>query len=151
MATPSKAAWTYTAKLKDPRWQKKRLEVLQCADWACEVCKDTKSMLHVHHKQYFKGRAPWEYDGDQLAVLCEACHKSTHNTPDILIEVTSRLPVDHEKWIDRKKAAALLAGAMGLEDYKPDNNIEAAWFRAGLDVSELARIALEQSAKKAAQ
>ena len=146
MATPSKAASSYAAKLKDPRWQKKRLEALQLADWACEACGDTTSTLHVHHKQYLRGREPWEYDCDQLAVLREGCHESAHETPDVLVDVISRLPIEHAKWVDRKKAAALIAGVMGLEDYTPTDGVEVAWFAVGLEVQDLARFALEGQA-----
>jgi HNH endonuclease len=137
MAAPSTAAATYAAKLKDPRWQKKRLESLELADWSCEVCGDGRSTLHVHHKQYFKGRDPWEYDPDQLAVLCESCHESLHTASDPLLDVISRLPIEGQMWIDRDKAAALLAGVMGLEDYTPTNNVLEAWHSAGMHVQEI--------------
>lgn len=85
----------YSQKLGDPRWQKKRLEVLEAAEWACEVCGYGESTLNVHHKAYFKGREPWEYDIEQLAALCESCHQEFHSRePDILAEVVSRLPLD---------------------------------------------------------
>lgn len=129
---------SYAQKLLDPRWQKKRLEVLDAADWACEVCGDAQTTLHVHHKQYIKGREPWEYDKDQLAALCKCCHDTTHGAHDILMDVVSRLPIDGMKWIDRGKAAALLAGAMGLENFAADGDVAAAWFNAGLRVQELA-------------
>ena len=45
-------AKSYKKLLKDPRWQKKRLKVLERAGWACEECGDTKTELHVHHTFY---------------------------------------------------------------------------------------------------
>jgi len=99
---------TYFEKLKDPRWQKKRLEVLQAADFHCQSCGDGTSTLHVHHKQYFKGREPWEYDARQLAVLCEDCHAAHHAEDDELHMVGSYLPVDGP-WC-RGSAASLIAG-----------------------------------------
>ena len=39
----------YVEKLKDPRWQRKRLEILQRDDWKCYWCKDDKTTLNVHH------------------------------------------------------------------------------------------------------
>lgn len=65
---------TYAQKLKDPRWQKMRLEVLQKADFKCTDCDDETSTLHVHHTEYVWGKNPWEYDPDTLVCLCEACH-----------------------------------------------------------------------------
>lgn len=64
---------TYAEKLKDPRWQKKRLEILNRDGWSCQFCGNTKSTLHVHHKAY-QGNNPWETDDDLLEVLCEDCH-----------------------------------------------------------------------------
>lgn len=125
---------TYFQKLKDPKWQRKRLEALEAADWTCEVCCDTGSTLHVHHKQYIKCREPWEYENNQLAVLCEACHKEAHRTDDRLIAVVSTLPIEGMRWIDRRKAACLLAGVMGLDDFELRDSTERAWFQAGFDV-----------------
>lgn len=108
---------TYWEKLKDPRWQKKRLEVLQDHDFSCEVCGDGTSTLHVHHKQYFKGREPWEYETDQLAVLCEGCHESHHESEDELNLVCSFLPMDGPD--SRDTIAALVAGYANLSPPKP--------------------------------
>lgn len=66
---------TYWEKLKDPRWQRRRLEVMELADFACAECSATEQTLHVHHKLYRKGANPWEYTDDELACLCEACHE----------------------------------------------------------------------------
>lgn len=42
----------YSEKLKDPRWQKKRLEILNRDEFACRFCGDNKSTLNVHHISY---------------------------------------------------------------------------------------------------
>lgn len=101
-------AKSYWEKLKDPRWQKKRLEALQASDFCCQVCYDNESTLHVHHKQYFKGREPWEYEIAQLAVLCESCHSSEHETEDELNLVCSYLTMDGPQ--SRSSAASLVSG-----------------------------------------
>lgn len=69
---------TYVELLRDPRWQKKRLEVLQSKDWACEACGVNDETLHVHHKHYVQHREPWDYENIQLVVLCERCHQYRH-------------------------------------------------------------------------
>lgn len=51
----------YWQLLKDPRWQRKRLEVLNRANFACRECGGTDLTLHVHHRYYISGRKPWEY------------------------------------------------------------------------------------------
>lgn len=66
----------YSEKLKDPRWQKKRLEILQRDDWRCQFCDNEKEMLQVHHLRYFKDAEPWDYDNRYLLTLCESCHKA---------------------------------------------------------------------------
>lgn len=109
----------YFKKLLDPRWQKKRLEVLEAAEWRCESCMDESSTLHVHHKQYFKGREPWEYETAQLAVLCAECHENSHADVDPLQWVSSFAPVSGP--LDRFDASWLLAGALGMSNDKvPD-------------------------------
>jgi hypothetical protein len=65
----------YSDKLKDPRWQKKRLEILQRDQWMCQKCGDSDSTLHVHHRNYVKDLEPWDYPNDSLITLCEDCHE----------------------------------------------------------------------------
>jgi len=65
----------YSEKLKDPRWQKKRLEILQRDNFTCQYCGDTKATLAVHHKDYFPNIEPWDCPDDLLITLCEECHK----------------------------------------------------------------------------
>jgi hypothetical protein len=68
-------AMTYIELLKDPRWQRKRLEILQRDEWRCRECGSGEKSLQVHHKHYLRGHAPWEYEPDHLLTLCEGCHK----------------------------------------------------------------------------
>ena len=103
----------YFERLKDPRWQKKRLEALTAAQWKCSSCQDAESTLHVHHRQYFKGREPWDYDAGQLEVLCESCHTLEHEdpTPDPLLVAASYVPTTGP--FNRDAAASLIAGYCG--------------------------------------
>ncbi|MBT8468320.1 MAG: hypothetical protein KJN97_06185 [Deltaproteobacteria bacterium] len=66
---------TYYEKLKDPRWQRRRLEIMERDGFACFECDDDKSTLHVHHGYYQRGLDPWDYDPDTLWTLCEGCHE----------------------------------------------------------------------------
>lgn len=66
----------YSEKLRDPRWQKKRLRILERDDFACQACFDTTSTLHIHHKFYSADKEPWDYDDNALVTLCEGCHKT---------------------------------------------------------------------------
>lgn len=77
----------FSDQYKHPKWQKKRLEALESAEFACQKCYDSESQLHVHHKQYIKGRKVWEYETSELAVLCEGCHQDAHRDKDLLSEL----------------------------------------------------------------
>jgi len=65
----------YSDKLKDPRWQKKRLEIMQRDNFQCISCGDRESTLNIHHAvPYRKDTEPWEYENDELTTLCDDCH-----------------------------------------------------------------------------
>ena len=68
----------YAELLKKPQWQKRRLQMLEKADWRCVECGAEDQQLHVHHKRYIAGAKPWEYGDEDLAVLCEQCHEKAH-------------------------------------------------------------------------
>lgn len=79
---------------KHPMWQKKRLDVLADSEFVCQRCFDDESQLHVHHRQYFKGRMIWEYDNSELEVLCESCHEAAHAEIDELKHLLSIIPTE---------------------------------------------------------
>lgn len=64
----------YFKKLKDPRWQKKRLEIFERDGWTCQNCSTSEETLHIHHRYYLKNKDPWDYPNDALVTLCENCH-----------------------------------------------------------------------------
>lgn len=65
----------YAEKLRDPRWQKKRLEVMNRDQFTCQICFDDKKTLNVHHLYYRRGCEPWDYDASELITLCHECHE----------------------------------------------------------------------------
>ncbi len=65
----------YTELLKDPRWNKRRLEILKRDNYCCVWCGSGDGILHVHHLYYDKTLDPWEYGNDSLVTLCESCHE----------------------------------------------------------------------------
>ena len=73
---------SYSEKLKDPRWQKKRLEILARDEWACQRCFDKEHTLVVHHRLYLPNVEPWDYFNEGLVTLCEDCHKHEHDNID---------------------------------------------------------------------
>ncbi len=66
---------TYAEKLRDPRWQKRRLEIYQRDNFTCQECLDTTKTLNCHHLDYENGVEPWDYPAEYLITLCEDCHK----------------------------------------------------------------------------
>ena len=103
---------------ENPKWQKKRLEVLQRADFRCEECKDNTKNLHVHHRYYKKDSAPWDYPDDCFQCLCRECHRKktiiTEETKQLLgflpkdkMEVTLGYILAQDLW--QKMYPALMA------------------------------------------
>jgi hypothetical protein len=74
---------TYREQLRDPRWQKLRLEVMNRDGWRCtnDACTgkpNDRVMLVVHHKRYLPNHEPWDYSTNDLVTLCEKCHDAIH-------------------------------------------------------------------------
>lgn len=80
---------TYSEKLRDPRWQKKRLKILERDNFTCRYCNDTETELQVHHKKY--NGEPWDAKKKHLITLCKHCHKhiellNDHVCKDTVVE-----------------------------------------------------------------
>jgi hypothetical protein len=69
---------TYLEKLKDPQWQRKRLEIMNRDGFKCISCHQKDKTLNVHHLYYAALRDPWNYPDWCFKTLCEECHKETH-------------------------------------------------------------------------
>lgn len=65
---------SYARQLKDPRWQKRRLQLMEAAHWTCRYCGAKDKPLHIHHLAYHRQTLPWDYADALLVVLCEDCH-----------------------------------------------------------------------------
>lgn len=97
MAKPSAS---YTRKLQDPRWQKRRLEVFDKARWLCSGCGSGDKTLHVHHRDYVWGRDPWDYPDDTLECLCSECHEdATYAQKTLKREISGLSTVSMERLI----------------------------------------------------
>ena len=94
----------YEELLKDPRWQRKRLEVMQADNFTCQACFRKDKTMNVHHKRYVHGVMPWEYDTRDLITLCDDCHKKHHNTEDKIKYFTIIL----ENMVDNLKKVSCL-------------------------------------------
>jgi len=61
-------------------WKTFRDEVIELDGYKCSDCGRNSSevVLQVHHKEYIKGRKPWEYALKDCETLCKGCHSSRH-------------------------------------------------------------------------
>lgn len=76
---------SYSDKLKDPRWQKTRLKIMERDGWKCVVCGNHEDTFHVHHTRYERGKDPWDYSPELLITLCASCHECYHQNLDAAI------------------------------------------------------------------
>lgn len=70
----------YSEKLLDPRWQRRRLQIMERDNWTCQQCYDTETTLNVHHIWY-SGRDPWDAPDEALVTLCRDCHENDPPQP----------------------------------------------------------------------
>lgn len=84
---------SYGELLRDPRWQKLRLQVMERAGWKCEACGGGEETLNCHHGFYERGNMPWEYDINTLWCLCEGCHQLAEDARrDVYMELAHLNP-----------------------------------------------------------
>ena len=84
----------YSEKLKDPRWQKLRLQVFERDGWCCQRCGNDENTLTVHHLSYLPGIEPWDYKLQNFMTLCQECHDHEYanrrNDENILLQTLRR-------------------------------------------------------------
>lgn len=82
----------YQRQLADPRWQKRRLEILSRDSFKCRICSATDKELQIHHCFYDKGMDVWEYEDDCYVTLCHECHEiETKSSSLLLNQITDEL------------------------------------------------------------
>ena len=69
---------TYRDDIRDPRWQRKRLNVMDRDHYTCQLCRSSSNYLNVHHLYYLPGHRIWEYENEALVTLCDDCHSFAH-------------------------------------------------------------------------
>ncbi len=87
----------YWQLLRDPRWQRKRLEVMERDNFACMECGDKGQTLNVHHCYYERGLMPWEYSAAVLKTLCEPCHEKVSEYIQLIKKAIGTLPLEYLK------------------------------------------------------
>lgn len=81
---------SYSERLRHPKWQKRRLQIMERDGWKCSSCGVDDQPLNVHHRRYIRGREPWEYCDLDLMTLCDKCHAMTHRVIDAFRNVPER-------------------------------------------------------------
>src|SRR5215831_14050273 len=98
---------SYHEQRRHPKWQKKRLKIMEAAGFKCQNCGTDDVTLNVHHSYYEKGHAPWEYPDESLKCLCENCHKRIEDIQDRIKRQFSKL--------NYNSLLRLLGYALGIE------------------------------------
>lgn len=91
----TKGQKVYMAKLRDPRWQEKKNNVLMRDDYTCTWCGSGRTggrNLQVHHGFYSRAfENPWEYPSESLFTLCEKCHEQAEVLKRQVLEALGHL------------------------------------------------------------
>jgi hypothetical protein len=87
----------YGELLRDPRWQKKRLKILERDNFTCRDTGATDEELQVHHCWYAKG-PPWETPDAVLLTLSKSAHQrrqhAENEIKELMGSICAILPVD---------------------------------------------------------
>lgn len=97
---------TYAEKLQHPKWQRRRLDILTRDNFSCQLCSDTETSLHIHHKYYESNCEVWEYPDEALITYCKHCHAATEHMKDLncfvsspLVAAKRRSAISNDVWI----------------------------------------------------
>jgi hypothetical protein len=135
---------TYSDLLKSPKWQKKRLEIMQRDKFACKKCGDSDTQLQVHHLKYENNKDPWEYSNKDLLTLCSDCHYEIEQ----LKKSDYKLDFTKIKIYKLKNEKSKYSRIMFLSDrkyffiscYNEDNLLQIAFELGKISVSNIKRI-----------
>lgn len=100
---------------RDPRWQRKRLELCAAANWACQMCDARDKELQIHHGCYESDKAPWEYDDETLHVVCSDCHEQMDYFRKWLVHFAG-----HCSFLQQCQLAGYLLAMLRLWKEEPD-------------------------------
>lgn len=96
----------YWEKLKDPRWQKRRLEIIERDSSMCQSCYRDDVTLNVHHIVYEPRRDPWDYEDRYLTTFCQPCHERWHELQKQMLLIIGTTNLDRlEEVLGYVKAA----------------------------------------------
>lgn len=124
---------SYFEQLRDPRWQKRRLEIFERDRWRCTECGAKDSEIHVHHARYHSGKKPWEYADSDLRTMCAPCHKShTEITREVRGDLYNMLQEDIDTAANAMRALTGLFFLGGPEEIEIITEITRQTSRAAI-------------------
>ena len=125
----------YQRLLKTNEWKEFRCKVLIEKKAYCHQCGNRKK-LQVHHLRYYPNTLPWEYNMDDVVLLCDECHTNVHTNGLVLNEEPfKRIPKKKPKKKTTKKETSIKK-----KTTKPKGDI----IQYTLDGRELATTTLEE-------
>lgn len=92
---------TYSEKLRDSRWYDFRQMAFSRHGEYCQCCgqdTDFSKGIHVHHRRYISGLDPWQYEMNDVMVVCGFCHEEIHEAEDAMRQVIRSMP----PWVARE-------------------------------------------------
>lgn len=130
---------TYYELLKHPKWQEKRLRIMERAGFKCEWCYIEDKILHVHHTYYEKNAAPWEYPDNSLLCLCESCHERAGETDKHLRRLLGMIAASHGTEFGLFRLEGYMAAMVAELDVKEEPR--ACYFEVGYGPSDFTGVA----------
>jgi hypothetical protein len=64
----------------DTRWISRAASFRSTCGRFCQSCRRADIPISVHHVNYDRGRNLWDYEDQDLAMLCEPCHQLIHKS-----------------------------------------------------------------------
>src|ERR1700679_601174 len=111
---------TYEYKLRLPEWAEFREFVLDAKGYLCEHCESQTTSPQIHHKLYIAGREPWDYELEDVKVLCQRCHETIHERIKEFDDLFDSLP--------QASLTGLLNALWTFTELAPDGNTNLAEF-----------------------
>ena len=127
----------YADKLRDPRWQKVRLQVFERDDWTCQACGSNEAPLAVHHLYYVAEREPWDLPLTAFVTLCEVCHSYEYDERPKAEGAILRALREKGFRVDALRELALGLSRLSLVDFPNVVAAAFAWVLALPDVQQL--------------
>lgn len=94
---------SYRTKLHTLQWSEFSEQEIERQGGSCWAC-GSEDNLVVHHLRYVWGKDPWDYESNDLRILCKDCHRAIHAAADLVwVECLSFEPHELELILKRMR------------------------------------------------